>query len=304
MVDLMTQPSGWYDDPQDPSQLRYWDGVAWSGNTSPKVAPQVEQSTIGMPYGVTPASARPQRTQDSPASQGGYASPQQGWGQQSQQSQQDLGSEGGQWPPYGQSPGQYGQQGWTSNVATTPDGVPLSGWWKRVLARLLDQVIVGIVALPLTISPFMTVFGEIQKYFEKVMATAEAGTATPVMATDQIDGPLLQITLTLLAISMIYEIGFLAWRGATLGKMVVGISVRLRERPGPPPIGAVLTRTAVKEGVGVFGSVPVIGFFASIFNLLDSLWPLWDPKKQALHDKVGKTNVVVGSQLKGKTDAR
>jgi uncharacterized RDD family membrane protein YckC len=26
--------------------------------------------------------------------------------------------------------------------------------------------------------------------------------------------------------------------------------------------------------------------------LLDYLWPLWDDKKQALHDKVAKTNVV------------
>ena len=55
----MTQPAGWYDDPQDPSQLRYWDGVVWSNHVSPKVSPTVDQSTIGMPYGVMPASARP-----------------------------------------------------------------------------------------------------------------------------------------------------------------------------------------------------------------------------------------------------
>jgi uncharacterized RDD family membrane protein YckC len=289
-VDLMTQPSGWYDDPQDPSQLRYWDGVAWSGNTSPKVSPQVAQSTIGMPHGVTPTSARPQGTQDSPTTPGGYASPQQG--------QQDLGRQGGQWPPYGQDPGQYGQQGWTSNLATTPDGVPLSGWWRRVLARIIDSVVVALLALPLTFSPFLEVLRFMRDFFNKAMAAAEAGTATPVMDTSDIDGPLLQISLVLLAVSVVYEIAFLTRKGATPGKMAAGISVRLRERPGPPPMVPVLKRTAVKEGVGILGSVPFLGFFASLFGLLDVLWPLWDPKKQAIHDKVGATNVVIGPQPK------
>ena len=36
--------------------------------------------------------------------------------------------------------------------------------------------------------------------------------------------------------------------------------------------------------------------FFSILNLLDVLWPLWDEKKQALHDKVAGTNVVMGPQ--------
>ncbi|MBD4204884.1 DUF2510 domain-containing protein, partial [Xanthomonas citri pv. citri] len=24
------RPSGWYDDPDDDTQLRYWDGILWS----------------------------------------------------------------------------------------------------------------------------------------------------------------------------------------------------------------------------------------------------------------------------------
>jgi uncharacterized RDD family membrane protein YckC len=30
--------------------------------------------------------------------------------------------------------------------------------------------------------------------------------------------------------------------------------------------------------------------------LLDGLWPLWDDKRQALHDKVASTQVVEGKQ--------
>jgi hypothetical protein len=29
-----------------------------------------------------------------------------------------------------------------------------------------------------------------------------------------------------------------------------------------------------------------------LYPLLDDLWPLWDDKKQAIHDKLAKTNVV------------
>ena len=34
---MTQQPAGWYDDPQDPAQLRYWDGVIWSSHVSPKI---------------------------------------------------------------------------------------------------------------------------------------------------------------------------------------------------------------------------------------------------------------------------
>jgi uncharacterized RDD family membrane protein YckC len=33
-----------------------------------------------------------------------------------------------------------------------------------------------------------------------------------------------------------------------------------------------------------------------LLGLLNDLWPLWDDKKQALHDKVAATNVVIGPQ--------
>ena len=35
-----------------------------------------------------------------------------------------------------------------------------------------------------------------------------------------------------------------------------------------------------------------VGYATSMYVLLDSLWPLWDGKRQALHDKAAKTNVV------------
>ena len=267
----MTQPSGWYDDPQDPSQLRYWDGVSWSSHVTPKVSPTVQDSTIGMPYGVAPAASRPQ----SPGSHGALGAP---------------GAQGGPMPAYTQ----FGY----STLPSTPDGVVLSGWWKRVLARIIDNIIISIVALPLTFGPMKQVVNVFQDYIQQVVNAVEAGSSTMPTQPDGLTGPILQISMTMLVLYLVYEIAFLTMTGATLGKRVVGISVRLRDEPGPPPLVAVLKRTAVKQVGDITGLVPVLGLFGSLFSLLDVLWPLWDDKKQAIHDKVGATNVVVGPQPK------
>jgi len=281
----MTQQSGWYEDPQDPSQLRYWDGVVWSSHVTPKVAPTVQQSSIGMPYGVTPAAARPQ----APGSQGaqGFPAPPGGFGPHQQD--QGQGQQGGQWPAYGQGPGQFAPQpaGWQSHPSTTPDGVELAGWWLRAGARLLDGLITFVLALPFTGWFFYRYFVEAFEWLDDVAAETTAGSARVVVV------PPWEILLWIVAAGMIgllvaaaYEVFFLSRSGATPGKKIVGISVRLRDLAGPPPMRTVLGRTACYFGLQL----------VSIVNYLDVLWPLWDEKKQALHDKAVGTNVVVGPQ--------
>ena len=43
---------------------------------------------------------------------------------------------------------------------------------------------------------------------------------------------------------------------------------------------------------GAVALVPLVGLLGSVYSLLDDLWPLWDGQRQALHDKVARTNVV------------
>ena len=45
----MSQQPGWYDDPQDDQNLRYWDGVQWSHHTSPKRMPGLDQAGAPLP---------------------------------------------------------------------------------------------------------------------------------------------------------------------------------------------------------------------------------------------------------------
>jgi uncharacterized RDD family membrane protein YckC len=94
--------------------------------------------------------------------------------------------------------------------------------------------------------------------------------------------------------SMIYGGVMLRLKGATLGKLALGISVRLRERPGQLPWSAILTRQLVQHGVMLTAVLPLLYLCASWFVYLDDLYPLLDKNRQALHDKAARTNVVAG----------
>ena len=43
-------PAGWYPDPQNPAQQRYWDGSAWSESTAPAVGSAPVGQQIGYGY--------------------------------------------------------------------------------------------------------------------------------------------------------------------------------------------------------------------------------------------------------------
>ena len=152
-------------------------------------------------------------------------------------------------------------------------------------------VIVGIAAAPW----FSQVFDVYRDYFDDVMADAEAGRQSSVSSFDlqnQVRGPLAIITLITLAVGFVYNVGFLMWKQATPGKLLTGLRVRLRERPGPMPLATVLLRWVGQFGYSVLGLIPFVGGLFGFYSLLDSLWPLWDNNKQAIHDKIAKTNVV------------
>jgi len=48
-------PAGWFDDPEDSSSLRYWNGSAWTDDRSPKQAPASAASAASAPAASAPA---------------------------------------------------------------------------------------------------------------------------------------------------------------------------------------------------------------------------------------------------------
>lgn len=197
-------------------------------------------------------------------------------------------------PPTGPMPAYGGGPGQTYSAPTTPDGQLLSGWWPRAGAAVIDSVIVGTVSILVGLPILISYLREYRDFFEEEVARSQAG--GPVMSpfSEMTVGieQLVWLTAVGLAVGLTYHALFLRWRGATPGKMVVGLQVRLRERPGQLPWSAIARRLLVQNIATPFMVIPFASLVVGWFPLMDVVWPLWDDKNQALHDKFGRTNVV------------
>ena len=267
---MSQQPSGWYDDPSQPDMLRYWDGVSWTNHTAPKKSPTASQSTIGLPQqsrgdqATTDRTGAAASTPTTPVPQGS------GWQSQSQTPQQN----------YQQAPA---NAQWMYNIRTTADGIPLASWGKRLAGWFIDGIILFVVggALSWAATP------RLGQLVSDLVTAAEANDrATMTAIQGELTGPTLQFSFILWLITTAYCLIFWTTTAQTPGKMVVGISVRRAAEPGPLPLGTAVMRRLV----------PLAGQFVPFLSLLDGLWPLWDDKRQALHDKVAGTQVVEGKQ--------
>lgn len=269
---MSQQPSGWYDDPSNPDMLRYWDGVSWTNHTAPRKSPTAGQgSSGGSATGSATGSVGVDRT--------GAAAP--------TPTRPELGRQTGV-PQAPQQPQQYYQQApanaqWMHDIRTTADGVQLASWGKRFGAWVIDGIILAIVGG--FISWFAT--PTLSTRFGELVDAAEAGDQARLTAIQgDLAGPVLQFSIVLWLVTTAYCLIFWTTTGQTPGKLALGISVRRADRPGPLPIGTAVLRRVV----------PLVGQFVPFLSLLDGLWPLWDDKRQALHDKVGGTQVVEGKQ--------
>ncbi len=296
-MDMPTR-AGWYDNPDDPEQLRYFDGVVWTKHTTPRRtrAAMPPAATVQPGPALTPPGAGAP-----PAASGGWQAPHVGSAQVPQGQQVPQAPD--QQFPGAPQPGQWNAPGFPAMVPrpTTPDGQPLASYWQRVGAFVLDWIIQSLLALVLG---FYFLAKALSGYFDQVgafMNEAEAGRQPDFTTlTNSIDTRSLAVySIIAIGVFVVYQTLFLTRTGATPGKMAVGISVRLRERPGPLSTGDALRRVALPVAVFVLQLLPLVSIIGLPLRLLDLLWPAWDSSRQALHDRVAKTNVVVGRQPRG-----
>jgi uncharacterized RDD family membrane protein YckC len=184
--------------------------------------------------------------------------------------------------------------GGSSSKGRTPDGEPLAGWGIRFGAYLIDAILVSIVAAIIA-APFVAkivdAYGDL---FRETIRASETGAARPnqMDVYGEIWLPLLGFVAVSIVLNFVYQVGFLRWRAATPGKLMLGLRVRLREQPGPLGWDTILRRWVSQFGPNVLSLIPVLGLIAGLYPWVDGLWPLWDERRQALHDKFARTNVV------------
>lgn len=131
-------------------------------------------------------------------------------------------------------------------------GRPLALWWKRVVAFLIDAVIVYAASVIIELA-----FGN----------NAEAAA---------------------ILIGLVIHFAYFSAlngspRGQTVGKMALRISVRDMDSGGSIGPLRAFARAVVEYIFLILFIVPWI---------LDVLWPLWDPQRQAWHDKAVRSVVV------------
>ncbi len=284
-------PSGWYADPVDQQHERYWDGWQWSRNTRPRERPAgggAAPSGGGQPGGYGQPNPYGPNPYGSPAPRPSPYGP----------GPQDGGQGGGYganpYPtpgtpaPYGSG---YPQPGPGVRAAFTADGVPLASWGARLLAVIIDNVLVTVAASVLT----FRAISRMAEQFMSLMRQAAQGTVIDPAQASQVFDPSDQWAVigVTLAVGLIYHAGFLRWKGATPGKLAVGLRVTPVDRgrdPGALGWSSIAVRVAVCLIPGV---ISIVG---PIFRLVDVLFPLWQPKRQALHDLAAKTQVVRPAQ--------
>lgn len=269
--------SGWYDDPQDPAYLRYFDGVVWSDHRAPKETPVAAPvEPVSPPTGQQPAWGQPQQPGQA-QSQGQWAQPgpaQQPWGQQGQP----------QWGQPGQP--QWGHSQWAQQpLVPSAHGYPLAGWWWRVLALVIDRIVVGLVSTLVTLPLTMPYINRFRDYWGDVIDASRAGSTSMPPLPDP-DGRFLAGSLLAAVILFLYDAVCTARWGRTLGKRITRLRVLDTRAPQRLGWGRAFARSAVKHVDALLGALPLLDGLANLFTLLDRLWPLWDrPLRQSLHDK-------------------
>ena len=142
----------------------------------------------------------------------------------------------------------------------------MAQWWQRVVALALDAVV---LAIPNTVI---------------VSLVAASAVSTGVITSTNV-GPRVWEAIGVAAVVSLGYFSFLdgGHRGQTVGKMAVGIAVRDIDTGGSIGAGRALLRRFV--------------FFATYFGLIlfviNALSPLWDRRRQAWHDKLVHSCVVI-----------
>lgn len=200
------------------------------------------------------------------------------------------------WPAQHQANFQPGYGGpMYRTVPTTADGVRLAPWLWRALAYLIDLFLV--YAVTEIISRIMGWSAAISRatnaymaYLTEVMTTG--GELDFLRALEMLNTPeATYVNLTMMVIFVVYSGLMLRRRGATLGKMVCRLRVvpldQGRSTPGLPIATAWLRPLVTK-----------LMEFVPLLQPIDFLFPLWDRRKQTLHDKLVRTQVIRENRMR------
>jgi uncharacterized RDD family membrane protein YckC len=160
--------------------------------------------------------------------------------------------------------------------------VTFSSWWRRVIAMLVDLLIVALIGHVLVV-----ILGVHPYVFGRQRLSAPATIA--------------QYTTTLLAAVLYYPLIMRRTDGQTVGKMLLGIRVARTDRRLMSLARASWREVFLKSSLlDALYLLPTVGLIiGGTLVALDYLWPLWDRENRALHDVLARTRVIRIVESKG-----
>jgi uncharacterized RDD family membrane protein YckC len=143
---------------------------------------------------------------------------------------------------------------WAEEPAPETAGMPMADWWRRFAALVID---IAIMWIPLGFVTRSMDMGRFTGYF--------VGVAVGVTYFSLLNG---------------------GRRGQTLGKMAWDVRVRDAATGGPLGVPKAAIRYLAPT---LLFLIPILGFFLWV---ADGVSPLWDRRRQAVHDKLAGSVVV------------
>jgi uncharacterized RDD family membrane protein YckC len=138
----------------------------------------------------------------------------------------------------------------------------LASWGRRLAALAVDSLILGAVTLATLVA---------------------AGLSLDDVNDTIFEGSSLALFALFVLPEAIYDTAMIGSRNQTFGKMALGIAVLDADSRSPIGYPRAFTRWLSTAALWALWAIP---------GVLDHLWPLRDPRNQALHDKLARSVVV------------
>jgi len=145
---------------------------------------------------------------------------------------------------------------------------------KRLIARLIDFCVLWVG------SSIVAMLG-----FGSGLAMGATGTDAGIIGMFTAFAAAM---MTIVILSIAYEVTMIALKGQTVGKMVVSIRVARADNGGLPGWGKATGRWALPW---LLGLIPLIGWIGTVLTYVSLTW---DDRRQGWHDKAAGTVVTEG----------
>ena len=140
-----------------------------------------------------------------------------------------------------------------------------AGFWIRLVARMIDAVLLGVVNLAIR-APLALMLG------------LGTGRGRSLILLPAVISLIAISAFISIAVGLVYEVYFVSTRGGTIGKLILGLKI-IRADGSPVPPGLAAGRYFAQW---LSGAILAIGYIMAGF----------DPEKRALHDRICETRVV------------